>query len=362
MLSSGLLFLIPALSPMARAAYGCPAPYDNVSITCQVAPATPVCWYLTTDYYKCDLDIAGGTGPAELYAFNDSAGTPFYHVWGTDANGTDFCCFIAVNNPDDVDSKLVVHGGAGADYIKLENYGVPGWSAGPLRVSSSVNGLGGNDTIIGGSALYEDELDGGNNNDTIWGGPGYDHIIGGASDDELHGGTGGDYIEGFSGIDTIFGDAGNDGIDGGVGNDIISGGDNNDTISGGDDIDDIAGDAGDDSIAVDQFPPFNTSTDDGEVAAGGAGVDTIHGAQGADVLYGDGENDHIYGYGDADDICGDDDDDYLDGGQGNNDEVYGGTGTTTILGGSGTGDYCEATPIPVSMDCETKALGVSCPF
>ena len=89
-----------------------------------------------------------------------------------------------------------------------------------------INGLGGNDTLKGGS-----------NNDTINGGDGLDLIHGHSGDDILKGGHGNDTIHGNSGNDKVIGEEGDDSLSGGDGNDIIVGGIGDDTLSGNDGLD-----------------------------------------------------------------------------------------------------------------------------
>jgi Ca2+-binding RTX toxin-like protein len=128
-----------------------------------------------------------------------------------------------------------------------------------------------------------------------------------------------DWIDAGDGDDTIYGDGGDDVLDGKSGADHIYGGDGNDIIYGGDIDDFLDGGAGDDIIY-----------------AGSA-------AGGTDVVIGGTGNDHLYGEAGIDEIHGDDGDDYIDAGgdtdlafgDGGNDEMYGGDGHDELRGGLG---------------------------
>ena len=87
---------------------------------------------------------------------------------------------------------------------------------------TTIDGLGGNDTIITGSG--NDTINAGSGNDTVNSGSGVDSIVGGEGDDVINSG-GGD--------DTLSGDEGNDILSGGTGEDTLSGGTGNDSLYGG---------------------------------------------------------------------------------------------------------------------------------
>ncbi|MEX2236307.1 MAG: Ig-like domain-containing protein [Dehalococcoidia bacterium] len=80
--------------------------------------------------------------------------------------------------------------------------------------TGTINGTGGNDVIVGSSAV--DTIDGRGGADTICGGGGNDVIKGGTAADTLDGGGGNDDLAGGSGSDTLFGNAGNDHLSGGT--------------------------------------------------------------------------------------------------------------------------------------------------
>jgi Ca2+-binding RTX toxin-like protein len=64
-----------------------------------------------------------------------------------------------------------------------------------------INGLGGNDTIVGGTAA--DTMDGGDGNDSLQGGGGADLIFGGAGSDIINGFFGADTINGGNDVDAL---------------------------------------------------------------------------------------------------------------------------------------------------------------
>lgn len=130
-----------------------------------------------------------------------------------------------------------------------------------------LNGDDGRDTLKG--MAGDDILDGGDGNDILDGGDGVDKLSGGRGNDILDGELGNDLLNGGSGRDTLKGMAGDDILDGGDGNDLLEGGDGNDALVGGDDRDTLKGMAGTDMII------------------GGSGQDLIDGGSGNDTLTGD---------------------------------------------------------------------------
>ncbi len=79
-------------------------------------------------------------------------------------------------------------------------------NANPAQDQLAINGLGGDDVIIG-SALAADAIqfhaDGGDGNDVINGGAGNDTLLGGAGDDVLNGGPGQDVLDGGPGNNVL---------------------------------------------------------------------------------------------------------------------------------------------------------------
>lgn len=200
----------------------------------------------------------------------------------------------------------------------------------------TLDGGGGNDTLIGGSAA--DRLDGGAGNDRLTGGLGANTLFGGDGIDrlvetqnahlnltnssftglsteriysfeeaELTGGASANRLtvaSNFPGPVTLNGEAGNDTIvgtsladvlNGGAGNDSITGGPGHDTLTGGDGNDRLLGQQGDD---------FIDAGNGADIALGGIGNDTLLGAAGRDVLVGDYGRDSINGGNDDDIVLG----------------------------------------------------------
>ncbi|AOO64213.1 calcium-binding protein [Sulfurospirillum halorespirans] len=93
--------------------------------------------------------------------------------------------------------------------------------------ASTVNGLGGNDTIITGSGA--DVIDGGSGDDIIDAGDGANDVDGGVGNDTINAGSGNDALMGGSGNDSIVAGSGADVITGGLGDDTLNGGLGNDT-------------------------------------------------------------------------------------------------------------------------------------
>ena len=172
---------------------------------------------------------------------------------------------------------------------------------------TNISGLGGHDTLHGGSGkdtvrggsgddfLYghnggdslsgnkgDDHLYGGDGKDTLYGDDGdedsdegHDHLYGGRGDDKLYGRNGHDHLYGDEGNDLLLGAAGNDSLYGGEGDDelygltgadLLDGGDGNDKIFAGDDIDEVFGGAGHDLIIASR------------------GADKIDGGSGFDIV------------------------------------------------------------------------------
>ena len=222
----------------------------------------------------------------------------------------------------------VLTGGVGANLIDASGF----------SKVVTINGLDGNDTLLGG--LAADRIDGGNGNDritggaganTLFGGDGVDRVVetsnaalfsvsnsavvgtqteriysfeqaeltGGASANAisvasnftgpvtLNGGAGNDTLLGNQFGDVLNGDAGNDSLNGGLGDDTLNGGDGNDTLLGQVGNDSLDGGAG------------------ADIGLGGFGDDMVLGGAGRDLLIG--------GYG-ADSVGGGDDDDVVLGG------------------------------------------------
>ena len=92
---------------------------------------------------------------------------------------------------------------------------------------TTIDGLGGDDTIITGSG--NDTINAGSGNDTVNSGSGVDSIVGGKGDDVINAGGGDDTLSGDEGNDILSGGTGEDTLNGGTGNDSLYGGLGNDT-------------------------------------------------------------------------------------------------------------------------------------
>ena len=137
-----------------------------------------------------------------------------------------------------------------------------------------------------------------------------------------------DWLDAGNGDDTLYGDKGDDVLDGKAGADHIYGGDGQDVIYGGDIEDFLDGGKGDDIVYA------GTSAGALDVVIGGAGNDKLYGEAGIDEMYGGAGDDYIDAGGDTDLAFGDSGNDIMFGGDGP-DELRGGTGDDILSGGSG---------------------------
>ena len=284
--------------------------------------------------------------------------------------------FLFMGAPPLTDGDDFINGQDGDDVIYGDNLDPT------LPPTFSLNGgndelLGGNgdDTIVGqaghdelGGGQGDDTLHGGVGNDQLTGGPdadllvgdigtdllfgneGPDSLDGGADDDILVGGSGGDEILGGSGDDVLTGESGDDLLVGGFGSDTLDGGADNDGLIGGNlgglgvqaDVSDdsLNGGDGHDVILGDSgsINPFFTPVLDflggDDTIQGGDGNDAIYGQAGADFIGGWLGNDLIFG-GLGNDIASGDDGDDIVSGESGDDIVAGGAGNDTVTGGSG---------------------------
>ncbi len=193
--------------------------------------------------------IAGtnaGDGLPDVVVVNDAANVGAIDVGldGTAVVATGLTAAVAVvNGEPNLDRLLVnsidghhlnVNGSAGVDNMFVVN------SNGNVAVSATgfnvlvestgagqltVNGLGGDDTIIAQNGLPAVPLvlDGGDGNDTIIGGDGDDTIIGGPGNDTINGGRGADTAFLGDGDDTFIWNPGD-------GSDVVEGQGGNDTL------------------------------------------------------------------------------------------------------------------------------------
>ena len=222
---------------------------------------------------------------------------------------------------------------------------------------------------------YDDVINGGAGNDSIYGEIGNDIVKGGAGDDFILGDRvnnidfhawsiyvdpeidpdvyesiglsykdlpvalhGNDVLHGDAGDDTIFGNAGDDFIDGGADNDNLWGDDKwlagedhgDDTIYGGEGDDQLAGNGGDDVLHGGEGNDLLWGDD--VAGIGVTPIDAIY--NGNDKLYGDAGIDQLVGGGGNDVLDGGEDDDLLFGENGN-DRLLGGLGNDYLGGGAG---------------------------
>lgn len=213
-----------------------------------------------------------------------------------------------------------------------------------------LQGDNGNDTLYGGTG--DDAASGGSGNDKLYGEAGNDALYGdigddlldgGSGDDVLSGGTGNDKLQGGDGQDKLLGEDGNDALSGGAADDSLDGGAGNDTLDGGSGNDRLAGGTGDDKLAGGDGSDALIGADGNDSLSGGAGNDTLEGGIGADKLDGGTGDDKLAGDDGNDMLSGGTGNDALDGGTGNDtldggvgqDRLVGGSGTDTLKGGSG---------------------------
>ncbi|ASF46924.1 beta strand repeat-containing protein [Methylovulum psychrotolerans] len=245
----------------------------------------------------------------------------------------------------------------------------------------TLNGLAGNDVLLGGAG--NDTLNGGDGNDALYGGYGDDVLNGGAGNDTMQGEYGDDTYWVDSALDSIYEDSnrGNDsvyssvnfnlqtsdhyalenlilltGAQTAIGNqldNVLTGNaaDNtlfgyvgNDTLNGNDGNDSLVGGAGDDTLnggnGIDIAQYYGATagvTVDLAITAaqntGGEGVDTLSGIE---VVNGSAYNDTLTGDANNNTLLGGAGNDVLDGGLGS-DVLQGGLGQDTFVFGSALG-------------------------
>lgn len=235
-----------------------------------------------------------------------------------------------LNGNDDLifggDGNDTIFGDISADLANLEGLrGIGG--------NDTIDGGSGDDSILGGGG--NDSIDGGIGNDSIHGGYGSDSIWGNVGDDWISGWNGADYLSGGAGSDSIAGDDGNDTIDGGSEADRLLGGNDQDSIAGGDGNDSIWGEAGNDTLYGEGGADSIDGGTGNDWASGGDANDSIFGDTGDDTLYGDGGNDYLDGGANDDSLMGGEGNDTLLGGTGD-DWIWGEAGDDSLLGGDGS--------------------------
>lgn len=168
----------------------------------------------------------------------------------------------------------VIRGGAGSgpdhnvlDVQTVFNVGSGSAGGGPATISDFslsdvtsilIIGRGGDDHLqVHSQITIPATIDGGSGDDQIWGGDGDDtitdlvgnnSIMAGAGNDLVTTGGGQDNVDAGDGNDMVMAGGGNDTVTGGNGNDILVGGDGDDAMNGGDDYDLIIGGRGADTI------------------------------------------------------------------------------------------------------------------
>jgi len=319
---------------------------DNANNTLTISPLTQEPLNLVISILEDQLVVDGVDFQKSVYTREsrkrtyDSLGFPKgWTDWENDGDPQ----LVTFSNMTRVPSayRLVINGTNFDDKFTTTDSG-KGLPRSPIHL----NGLGGNDLLVGG-----------NGDDVLNGGSGQDRIIGSGGNDSIQGGGDGDFLYGGAGSDTINGGGGNDLIDesegttdandlnrliGGIGEDQINGGLGRDWVEGGDDKDTIRGNGGADQLYG--GTGFLTGLADldssGDYIEGGNGDDVLDGGQGDDILIGGSNvdtirggigNDVIYSHliepRDAGGARG-----FLFGGPGQ-DIIYGGSGVDDIVGG-----------------------------
>lgn len=181
------------------------AEHDNVTVSVQNPPVDPVTpepaaepAVVETLENRQMMSVSLHKGHMGVSGFTNQSNTIQIAVKGDHVHAM-------VNGQNEGTFKLAdvksIHivGGDKNDYIEVD--------AG-VRVPVHIQGLDGDDRLIGGSG--KDVIEGGNGNDTIYGGAGADVINGNGGNDRIYGGEGGDAIAGSKGSDIMYGEDGND--------------------------------------------------------------------------------------------------------------------------------------------------------
>ncbi|MEM9101026.1 MAG: calcium-binding protein [Pseudomonadota bacterium] len=171
--------------------------------------------------------------------------------------------------------------------------------------------------------------------DVIYAGVGNDTVLGNGGNDTIYAGADNDFVLGddhvtdeqYHGNDILYGEGGDDTLIGGMGNDQLYGGADNDTLLGDGEVIEEQGGPNQSLFRFRDNPQFTEGGDD--VIDGGSGNDTLFGGAGDDLLLGGSGNDAL---------LGGRDNDYLNGGAGD-DELQGNQGDDILNGGNGNDVY-----------------------
>ncbi|MEZ6115614.1 MAG: GEVED domain-containing protein [Pirellulaceae bacterium] len=172
----------------------------------------------------------------------------------------------------------LIHGDDGTDFLFGEFLvDIPFFSG-----DDCVYGDDGTDLIMGDNAIDTGNIGG---KDDLHGGKGVDIVLGDDLTDVFTNGPGdNDTIHGDDDLDILFATGGNDTVFGGLHIDAMFGGQGDDTLY-----------ANDSSYLNDGLTIGSTPIVIGSLQVGGAGADTIYGANGIDVQVGGTDQDTIYG-------------------------------------------------------------------
>lgn len=257
-------------------------------------------------WVSCDVELNGTVGASDVMGASSSGGAD-YVIYGTAANGLDFCCaFDDGGGANDIE-RFDIHLSSEDDSADFFDFSTSGAHEDFVLY---VYGKDGNDTLYGPNDLgAQGWINGNRHADTLHA---YD------DDTAMMGGGNGDVLYGNGDDNVLFGEepyssiGGNDWIECGAGDDL---------------------------------------------AIGGGGADTIYGHGGEDTIDGEGGDDLLIGGDGTDILDGDSDDDVLDGGNGDN-LLVGGTGENVMCGGLGNIEF-EGGPDDDVMWVSTYATSVT---
>lgn len=195
-----------------------------------------------------DDSVSGGLGDD---AFAGSSGNDYFDG----GLGNDFLSMTADTNFVLTDTSLRGPGlNTLANLERVQINGGPSANtidASLATLALTLNGNGGNDSIIGG--LGNDSINGGDGLDSLNGFTGNDTVLGGTGDDFLQGGSGVDFVDGGDGNDHVLGSGGS--------GDTVRGGLGNDTLDGGDGLADIISESADVSFTLSPTQLIGLGTD-----------------------------------------------------------------------------------------------------